>query len=381
MKNMKKFLVLLLALMMVFGMTACSSSDDTEGDGTGDDTTTEETVNVAVFWYDESDTYLSSVRSYLNDYLDAANIEYTDYYAGNTQSTQIDQINTAISAGADLLVVNVVTSGSTDVAEEIISAAGDIPIIFFNRAIGTDDADVDVLEAYDNISFIGTDAPEAGVLQGEMIAEYLMANYDATDLNGDGYISYAMMKGDEANVEAIYRTQYSVEAANEILVANGYPELVYFDSSATINYQVDTAGNWSASAANEYMTTNLVSFNEANNNMIELVICNNDAMAEGVVAALQTAGYNVDGATVIPVFGVDATDNAIALIAEGAMTGTVKQDADGMAYAITSVIEDVAAGSTMEEALASLVSSDDRFSIADTTASKLYVAYSAYTGE
>ena len=34
------------------------------------------------------------------------------------------------------------------------------------------------------------------------------------------------------------------------------------------------------------MNTNLSQFNENCNNMIELVICNNDGMAEGVISAL-----------------------------------------------------------------------------------------------
>mgnify|MGYP002509195588 CR=1 FL=1 len=36
----------------------------------------------------------------------------------------------------------------------------------------------------------------------------------------------------------------------------------------------------------------------------------NDEMAIGAITALQNAGYNKEGATVIPVFGVDATDAA-----------------------------------------------------------------------
>jgi methyl-galactoside transport system substrate-binding protein len=40
---------------------------------------------------------------------------------------------------------------------------------------------------------------------------------------------------------------------------------------------------------------------------------------------------------VIPVFGVDATEAAKGLIAEGKMTGTIKQDADGMASAIVTI--------------------------------------------
>lgn len=49
-----------------------------------------------------------------------------------------------------------------------------------------------------------------------MIGEYVLEHYDELDLNGDGKISYAMFKGDEANVEAIYRTQYGVEDANAV---------------------------------------------------------------------------------------------------------------------------------------------------------------------
>ena len=59
-----------------------------------------------------------------------------------------------------------------------------------------------------------------------------------------------------------------------------------------------------------YMSTALAQYTESNKNMIELVIANNDEMALGAISALQTAGYNKDGKTVIPVFGVDATDAA-----------------------------------------------------------------------
>ncbi|MBR2329236.1 MAG: substrate-binding domain-containing protein, partial [Clostridia bacterium] len=286
---------------------------------------------------------------------------------------------TAIAGGADILVVNQVTSGAADTAEDIIAAAGDIPVVFFNRAIGTDGSDVAVLDAHATTAFIGTDAPAAGHMQGKMIGDYVVANYDAIDLNKDGVISYAMMKGDEANVEAIYRTQYGLEDANIVLEAAGKPALVYFDAANTDCYQVDQAGAWSAAAAKEYMDTNFVSYNEANGNMIELVICNNDGMAEGVIASLQEKGYNVEGAHVVPVFGVDATDNAKALIAEGAMTGTIKQDAQGMAAAVSQTVKGILDGSAPVDAVAAL--SDARFSIAPEAATKLYVAYAPYTGE
>ena len=364
---MKKLFAVLLALAMVLGMAACA--------GGGDDVT-----NVSVFWYDESDVYLGSVRAALNAELDKLeNVEYDNQFAANNQTTQLDQITTAIANGADILVVNVVTSGAVDIAQQVLDKAGDIPVIFFNRAIGAEDSEVSFLKDNENVCFIGTDAPEAGHIQGKMIGEYLVANFDTVDLNGDGKISYAMMKGQEGNVEAEYRTQYGVEDANAVLTEAGKSELVYFDASNTDKYQVDPDGAWSSKAGKEYMDTNLVSYNEANGNMIELVICNNDGMAEGVVAALQEKGYNKEGGHHIPVFGVDATDNAKALIAAGAMTGTVKQDAEGMASAIAGTVKAIIGGSSCTAAPATL--KDDRFTIDSTNSNKLYVAYAAYTGE
>ena len=369
---MKKILAIALALVMIMGLVACGAPAGPEG---GEAAATK----VSVFWYDESDVYLSTVRDSLNKELDALGVAYDNQFAAGDQSKQLDQINTAISAGTNLLVVNVVTSGDPDTAKSIVEAAGDIPVIFFNRAIGTDGSDVTFLSENASACFIGTDAPEAGHMQGKMVGDYVLANYDAIDLNGDGVISYAMFKGQEGNVEAIYRTQFGVEDADAVLTAAGKPALSYFDASNADKYQVDTEGAWSAKAAKEYMDTNMVSYNEANGNMIELVICNNDGMAEGVVASLQQAGYNKDGAHVIPVFGVDATDAAKALIAEGSMIGTVKQDNVGMADAICGTVKAIAEGKTPADALAGL--NDERFSLASDCASKLYVAYAPYLGE
>ena len=388
---MKKLIAALLCMTMATTLfMGCAAKEEPKEEPTTDvvkdDAAEEEEAEapatdakVSVFWYDESDVYLGTVRDALNKELDALGVTYDNQFAANTQSTQLDQVKTAIAAGSNLLVVNVVTSGAPDVAEDILAAAGDIPVIFFNRAIGTDGADVAVLEEAANACFIGTDAPEAGHMQGKMIGDYVVANYDTIDINGDGNISYAMFMGDIANVEAIYRTQYGVEDADAVITAAGKPALVYFDAANADKYQVDQAGAWSAKAAKEYMETNFVTYNEDAGNMIELIICNNDGMAEGAVAALQEKGYNVEGAHVVPVFGVDATDNAKSLIAEGAMAGTIKQDAEGMAAAIAQTVSAVAGGSAMADTFAGMT--DARFSVAADCATKLFVAYAPYTGE
>ena len=369
---MKKIFAIVLALALVLSLAACGAKAPAAAE-------TKTETKVSVFWYDEADVYLSTVRAELNTALEAAGVKYDNQFAGKDQAKQLEQVKTAIAGGTNLLVVNVVTSGDPDVAQSIIDAAGKIPVVFFNRAIGNEGTDVTFLGKNATACFIGTDAPEAGHMQGKMVGDYVLANFDTLDLNKDGKISYALMKGEEGNAEAIARTQFGVEDANAVLTAAGKSALEYFDTSAEQKWQTDPEGAWSAKAAKDYMDTNLVTYNESNGNMIELVICNNDGMAEGAVASLQQAGYNKEGAHTVPVFGVDATDAAKTLIGEGAMIGTVKQDANGMAVAIAQTVKAISEGKTPVEALASLT--DARFTVASDCASKLYVAYAPYTGE
>ena len=121
------------------------------------------------------------------------------------------------------------------------------------------------------------------------------------------------------------------------------------------------------------MSTALAQYTESNKNMIELVIANNDEMALGAISALQTAGYNKDGKTVIPVFGVDATDSAKQLINEGKMTGTIKQDAEGMASTILNLVSSVNGGGE-------LMDNTSSFNV-DEGVAKIRVPYATYTGE
>ena len=357
----KKIALLLVAAMTVASLVACGNSAEdapaaapaeeaTEAPAEETEAPAEETTeaeapaeagSVAVFYYTYGDTYISSVRSALDAALDAAGVAYQDYDSNNSQTTQTEQIDTAITQGAKVLVVNQVDTGSDDTTKNIIekAQAKDIPVIFFNRSVSEE-----VVTAYDKAVFVGTDYEMAGHMQGEMIGNYLVENYDTVDLNGDGVISYVMFKGQEGNAEADARTQYGVEDANAVLTAAGKEELSFYDSSNSNKYLVDQAGAWSAAAATEYMQTAMSQYSEANNNMIELVIANNDEMAIGSVTALQNAGYNKEGATVIPVFGVDATDAAKDAIAAGSMIGTIKQDAEGMANTIAQIAQNCQGG-------------------------------------
>ncbi len=372
----KKLLAVLLCVAMVAAMAVgCGGGKDS---GESKDEGKKSDLNIGVFYYTYADTYIASVRTALDKKLDDMGVKYQDYDGNNNQTTQNEQIDTAIQTGANLLIVNIVTSGSNDASTQIIdkAKAADVPVIFFNRAVEDEKSEEGtILGSYEKCAFVGTDAPEAGHMQGEMIGDYVVENFDTVDLNGDGKISYAMFMGQLGNAEAIYRTQFAVEDANKKLEEAGKPVLEFFDPANTDKYQVDQDGAWSATAANNYMTTNLSQYNEGNNNMIELIICNNDGMAEGAIAALNDKGYNTgDPAKTIPVFGVDATDAAKKLIADGKMVGTIKQDAEGMAACIAQLTQNTADGKE-------LVDGVEKDMISEKVANKIFIPYGIYTGE
>ena len=342
--KLKKLSALLLAGTMCVSIAACSGGDGTTtpAPSTAPESSAPATtagtsdLSVAVFYYNYSDAFISNVRNEMDAQWEAMGVTYNNYDGNTNQGTQMDQVNTAIANGANVLVVNAVEASADETTQSIVDAAktAGIPVIFFNREVSDD-----VVNSYDLAAFVGTDPAEAGHMQGDLIGNYLIENYDAVDLNGDGVISYVMFKGQENNPEAEYRTQFSVEDANKILEANGKPALAYYDTAAATQYLVDPNGSWSAAAAQDYMTTILSAYSEANGNMVELVIANNDDMGLGAITALETAGYNNGTGTTIPVFTVDGLQGIVDAISAGKATGAVGQSASGLAESVATLVK------------------------------------------
>ena len=89
----------LLCLCLLVGACACLT-------GCG----RQDTYRVAVFAYKFDDSYIATVRTvlekYFKDYGDR--MQVTFYNGENNQQTQSAQIDTAITGGADLLIINAV---------------------------------------------------------------------------------------------------------------------------------------------------------------------------------------------------------------------------------------------------------------------------------
>ncbi|MCI5840103.1 MAG: galactose ABC transporter substrate-binding protein [Peptoniphilaceae bacterium] len=323
----KKFVAGLMTLAMSFAFTACSggagntpagnnatSADKASVTATSTETATTENKEgakkIAVLLYKADDTYIATVRQALEK-LDEADpdVELSFQDAGGDMGTQTDQINNVLAQGVDGILLNIVDVKAAPTAISTIEAKN-IPTVFFNR-----DMSESIGDKTDEFLFVGTNAADAGVMQGEMLSKLWNEKSEEIDRNGNGVLDYVMLNGGVDNPEAQARTEYSVKTLEDAGIKTN--ELALQDAQ------------WETEKAKTAMDSWLQTFDKD----LDVVIANNDGMAIGAITALQAVGYNTgeDGATVIPVVGVDATEQAKEAIAKGTMFGTVLQDADGMA--------------------------------------------------
>jgi len=329
---MKKILSLLLVFALTLSLVACSNSapsGNTSPSGAAPSSNSPDqsssipsssdkkfVIGALVYKYD--DVYLSTVRAAMQKYCDAAgNIELKMYDGQGDQGKQLDQLDAILQDKIDCLFVNMCDQSSTQTVIDGVKDK-DIPLVFFNR----EPLDINVLKDYDKSIFVGTNAKDAGIMQGDMLAE--IWNSDKSwDRNGDGKVQYVVFKGEADNLEAIARTEYCQSEAKD--------KGLNMDMITPVQ-----VCDWTAEKAMNAMEAIL-----ASNSDVEAVLCNNDDMATGVISALQNNSFNtgaVDSKKMI-VLGVDATDAAKSAIASGYMQGTVKQDGDAMAKACVEIAQ------------------------------------------
>ena len=75
----------------------------------------------------------------------------------------------------------------------------DKPLVWFNRQpsnSSTGELDMTALNFNDDTYYVGFDANQGAELQGTMVKDYIEANIDTIDRNGDGVIGYVLAIGD-----------------------------------------------------------------------------------------------------------------------------------------------------------------------------------------
>lgn len=303
--NKKVFTLATLAASMMFG--AAAHAADTK-------------IGVTVYKYD--DNFMSVVRKAIEkDAKASPGVQLLMNDSQNSQSTQNDQVDVMVAKGVKALAINLVDPAAAPVIIQKAKDAG-IPVVFYNKEPSRKD-----LDSYAKAYYVGTDSKESGIIQGELIAKHWKTT-PAWDLNKDGVIQYVLIKGEPGHPDAEARTKYVISTLNGK------------EGLKTQQLQLDTA-MWDTAQAKDKMDAWL---SGPNADKIEVVIANNDAMAMGAVEALKS--HNKSS---IPVFGVDALPEALALVKSGAMAGTVLNDADNQAKATFDLAKNLADGKPAAE--------------------------------
>lgn len=268
---------------------------------------------IGVLLYTESDVYISLVRESIEQAL-GEKATLVINHAEDDQILQNEQIRQLIEQKVHALLVNLVDPQSASMPLAEAQKLG-IPIIFFNR-----EPDLDILKKYPKAAFVGSDATEAGILQGDIIAQ-LWASQPAYDRNKDGMFQYIMLQGNSDSPEAIARTEYSVRQAEKAGVKMRQVGGTY-------------VCNWDRKQGAQATQLAMATHGDA----IELIISNNDSMALGALDVLAQHGLNTgDPQKYIPILGVDAIPEAAEVISQGRMSATIKQDGAAMGKAIATL--------------------------------------------
>lgn len=274
----------------------------------------------------------------------AAGVMSVSMLAGCGSSSSSSDSSAAASESAE---------ASTEAADTAAEASGEVanadkPLTWFNRQpsnSSTGELDTAALSFNDNTYYVGFDANQGAELQGQMVADYIEANIDTIDRNGDGVIGYVLAIGDIGHNDSIARTRGARKALGTAIEKDGAivsdPVGTNTDGSATVvqdgeitvdgkTYVVrelasqemkNSAGaTWDAGTAGNAIQTWSASFGD----QIDIIVSNNDGMGMSMFNT-----WSKDEG--VPTFGYDANADAVAAIAEG-YGGTISQHADVQAY-------------------------------------------------
>ena len=261
-------------------------------------------AKIGISIYQFTDNFMTLYRTELVRYLtedlgfNPDNVIVQD--GKNDQAEQTNQINNFITDQVDVMILNLVQSSSAPQVTDMCNEAG-IPVVYINRQPDETESDrwaSDGLKA----TYIGADARQSGTFQGEEILE----TENKGDINGDGKVSYIMVQGDPENIDAQYRTEYSIKALA--------------DAGVEVDELLLQRGDWDQAKGQQIVQDALTQYGDD----VEVVFCNNDAMALGALQAIQAAGRTVGKD--IYLVGVDALTDAVQNIVDGNFTGTVFND-------------------------------------------------------
>lgn len=281
-------------LMGTFALNACTPKAPTQAD------IAYPTANVGVTIANLTNPFFKSLHdTYQTEGTAQSTLTLHIENANNDQTLQYHQYDAMIANGAKALVINL-----ADVNEGkavIDKYCGKVALVFVNRN-PSDKA----LAQCDKAYFVDGDAVQGGTLQGLKVLEMWKVN-PTWDKNGDGKIQFAMLQGIAGHAGAQARTKWAISTMEN------YPTLGIGVEQVFSDY-----ANFNKEQAHQMVKTWAGTPEFAN---VEVILANNDTMALGASEALKEVGIK------LPIFGIDATTEALNAIQAGEMTATVLNDA------------------------------------------------------
>ena len=317
MKYLRILMTGILLSMAMFSLCACGRERPASPDQ----------IHVGVTYYTQSDTFLNELLVSFKEQLDTFGSGHsmtpvTIRDAAGSQRTQNDQVKELIDAGCNVLCVNLVERADPS---EIIDIARNhnVPIIFFNREPVKED-----MMQWDALYYVGADAKQSGVMQGELAAEAILSN-SRIDRNRDGKIQYVVLEGEPGHQDAIIRTENAVETLK--------------NKGIVLEKLGNGIANWNRAQAQNRMEQMLAQYQ----NKIELVLANNDDMALGAIDAYEKTNLTESAYPVF--FGIDGTQVGLEAVLDDKLSGTVYNDKEGQAAAMAELAVALATGEGMED--------------------------------
>ncbi|PBB24360.1 sugar ABC transporter substrate-binding protein [Mesorhizobium sp. WSM4307] len=258
-------------------------------------TTSAPAENIGVSMAQFDDNFLTVLRNGMIDYaktLNGVTLQVED--AQNDVAKQQSQIQNFIASGVSAIIVNPVDTDATTAMSKIAADAG-IPLVYVNRQ------PVNVDKLPEKQAFVASNEVESGTLETKEICR-LLKEAGKTEAN------IVVMMGELSNQAARQRTQ-------DIHDVIATPECSF------MKIVEEQTANWSRTQG-----TDLVSNWLSAGIQFDAVVANNDEMAIGAIQAMKAAG--IDMKTML-VGGVDATGDALAVMAAGDLDVTVFQNAAG----------------------------------------------------
>ena len=304
--------------------TAQTASGQQEAEESSGETISAKKIGICIYRYD--DDFMKLVtrelkNSFVNDYEIGENDIFT-FYAEEDLEKQQEQIEKLIDRGVCGLVVQAVEEAKIPELTDQC-AEKQIPVVFINSEPSEEEKQRWSEEKIP-ASWVGTDGRQAGTYQGELILE---SPYHG-DFNGDGMVSYVMIQGDPDAEDTKNRTEYSVKTLT--------------DHGIRVQKLMEVSGNWEESRGKELTEQALKRYGQR----AEVIICNNDAMANGAAEAIKEAGRTVGKD--ICLVGVDGLRSTVTAVRDGNVTGTVLNDYHGQAKKAAEVLMKLVDGEKAE---------------------------------